>query len=60
MIRCGECETHYPHLSDMATCIREFGECVHCKVAKREFYEDDMIWIKFVNMSLEQHEVIAH
>ena len=49
MIRCGKCEGLYPHKSDIATCIREFGECVECKIKADDFYEDDLIWIKFVN-----------
>ena len=49
MIRCDTCSGYYPHKSDIAVCIREFGECVDCRIKKGEFYEDDLIWIKFVN-----------
>lgn len=48
MIHCSKCESLYPHESDVATCIREFGECVDCKIANNDFYEEDLVWIKFV------------
>ena len=48
MIRCSECDAYYPHDSDIATCIREFGRCVECKIHADDFYEDDLMWIKFV------------
>ena len=49
MIRCGECDRLYPHESDVASCIREFGECVKCKINNNDFFEDDLIWIKFIS-----------
>jgi hypothetical protein len=48
MASCPECKEETPVNSDYAVSIREFGECVDCKIAHGDFYEDDLIWIKFI------------
>lgn len=60
MIRCGKCEGYYLHKSDIATCIREFGECVDCKIKNEDFFEEDLVWIKFVNYTPENASEINY
>jgi len=60
MIRCSECNNYYPHVSDIATCIREFGRCVDCKIKEQDFYEEDLIWIKFINDNSIETDQPAH
>jgi hypothetical protein len=48
MIFCPKCKQPSPVASDIAVSIREFGECVDCKIENDDFYEGDLIWIKFV------------
>ena len=48
MIRCSKCDQYYPADSDVATSIRQFGECVQCKVANGDLDINDVTWIKFI------------
>ena len=47
-VSCPKCKESTPSGGDIAVCIREFGECVDCKIANDDFYEDDLIWIKAI------------